>query len=273
MKTAIKLLLIYFGVQFAAAFLMMIPGVFYSIIKYGTIELENMNSDLLAPTMLLSFVIMAVYLWKAGYINTDKKNWSPVSVGYLLLSALICLGYIPMLDYLLSLMPNLPNIMEQTFDTLQAGWLGILCVAVFGPILEELLFRGAITRALLKKYNPTKAIILSALVFGIFHINPVQVVSATLIGLLLAWIYYKTASLIPCILIHILNNSLSVYMSLTYPEVETTKELFSGNTFYFVIAGACVIFVGALVLMSKKTIPYPWKGEASEYEQETIITK
>ena len=44
------------------------------------------------------------------------------------------------------------------------------------PIVDKmdkvLLFRGAITRALLQQYNPTKAILISALLFGVFHINP-----------------------------------------------------------------------------------------------------
>lgn len=46
------------------------------------------------------------------------------------------------------------------------------------------------------KYSPVKAIILSALIFGIFHINPAQVVGA-IVGCLVAWLYYKTGSLVP----------------------------------------------------------------------------
>jgi len=103
--------------------------------------------------------------------------------------------------------------------------LGILCIAVLGPILEELLYRGAITKALLQKYAPTKAILISGLLFGIVHINPVQVVSAALIGILLAWLYWRTRSLVACILIHILNNSLSVFLSLNYPEAGSMTEL------------------------------------------------
>ena len=104
--------------------------------------------------------------------------------------------------------------------TLLAGF-----VFMLGPILEELLFRGAVTKVLLKKYNPLTAILISGLIFGIFHMNPAQVVGATLIGFILAWIYYKTHSLIPCILIHIMNNSLSVYLALKFPDVEYSSEL------------------------------------------------
>ena len=135
------------------------------------------------------------------------------------------ISMIYLIDFLMSHLTFLPDWLSDTFDLLQSGWLGIICVAILGPILEELLFRGAITKVLLKKYNPVVAILISGLIFGIFHMNPAQVVGATLIGFILAWIYYKTHSLIPCILIHIMNNSLSVYLALKFPDVEYSSEL------------------------------------------------
>ncbi|NDV57692.1 CPBP family intramembrane glutamic endopeptidase [Bacteroides sp. 519] len=257
MKTAIKLALIYYAFQLAGTFLGSFIGTTYSLLLKGSPE--DIKSTTLSLSLLLGILFTTFYLFKCRYISKEKVTWSPISVIYLILTAVICLASITLLDFVLSYMQWLPNILEETFSTLQAGWLGILCIAILGPILEELLFRGAITKVLLQKYNPTKAIILSALIFGIIHINPIQVVSAFLMGLLLGWIYYKTASLIPCILIHIINNSLSVYLSLKYPDVETTKELFAGSEYYFIVAGALIIFAVAFLIMNKTTIKYPWK--------------
>lgn len=253
MKTAIKLVLIYFGVQIVSAFAVLIPTTVYNLIQGNPVG--DVSSFTTAFTMFLGFLIMGTYLWKAGYISNDKKTWSPVSLGYLAFTSLACLTSIFVIEYLQTQMPSLPNLLESTFDTLQSGWLGILSIAIFGPILEELLFRGAITNALLEKYTPTKAIIISALVFGIFHINLAQVVTATLIGLLLGWVYYKTKSLIPCILIHILNNSLSVFLSLKYPEAEYLRDLFTGNTYFIVLIAAIVIFVGSILWMNNNSSP------------------
>lgn len=261
MKTPIKLLLIYCGCQILGALIATLFSTLYLLVKYGSID--NTTTISLAPAMLISFILMALYLWKSGYISKAKETWSPISTTYLALSIIICLATIVIVEYVQSLMPWLPNIMEQTFDILQAGWLGILCISIFGPIIEELVFRGAITRVLLKKYNPTKAIIISALIFGIIHINPVQVITATLIGLLLGWIYYKTASLIPCILIHIVNNSLSVYLSRTYPDMEVTWELFTG-TGYIELLIALVVFASAFLIMKRTTIAFPWKESKQE---------
>ena len=40
---------------------------------------------------------------------------------------------------------------------------------LYTSVLEELLFRGAITKELLRRYSPAKAILFSGLIFGIFH--------------------------------------------------------------------------------------------------------
>ena len=136
---------------------------------------------------------------------------------------------------------------------LQSGWGGILAIAIVGPVLEELLFRGAITHALLQQYNPTKAILISALLFGVFHINPAQILPAFLIGILLAWTYYKTGSLIPCILMHVLNNSLSVYLSIKYPEAENMDDLINGTPYLIVLFGSILLFIGIILTMNHLT--------------------
>ena len=187
MKTAIKLVLIYFVMQILAALLVMPFTMLYSYAVNGTID--DTSTAALAPSMLLGFVGMGAYLWRKGYLKGDKRIWSPVSVAYLGWSAVIGLATIFLIDFVMSKLSFLPDWMGATFDVLQSGWLGIICISVLGPVLEEMLFRGAITKVLLQKYSPVKAVILSALIFGIFHINPAQVVGAVLSGVLFAWLY------------------------------------------------------------------------------------
>ena len=220
MKTAIKLVLIYFLMQLIGALFAGPFCLLYTYFAYGTFDMDKAGQIAVAPTMLLGFVFMGLYLW--------RKN------------------------YLMSELTFLPNLLDQTFDILQSGWLGILCISVLGPVLEELLFRGAITKELLRRYSPAKAILFSGLIFGIFHLNPVQIIGACLIGFLLAWLYYKTRSLMACILIHIMNNGLSVYLSLKHPEMEDVTHLLS-NPYVLVWA---VVFILLLLLSLKQLNKY-----------------
>lgn len=255
MRTAIKLVLInLLFLQVIAPILIMIPCAMYLMITTGEINNIALTQMMMIPALLLQQFMMAIYLWKAGYVSTAKATWSPVSASYLGLSVIAILSCGWLLSILMSHLRWIPNIMEQSFDILQSGWGGILAIAIIGPVLEEVLFRGAITKALLQQYSPTKAILISALIFGIFHINPAQILPAFLFGLLFAWTYYKTASLIPCILMHILNNSLSVYINLKYPEAENLNDLITVTPYLIITLVACLLLTGAILWMRRISI-------------------
>ena len=90
---------------------------------------------------------------------------------------------------------------------------GYLVICILAPLVEELVFRGAILKALLQGcQSHWFAIAISALIFAIVHFNPIQMPHAFLMGLLLGWMYYRTHSVIPGILVHWVNNTVAYVM-------------------------------------------------------------
>lgn len=262
MKTALVQVFVYFGIlQILAPILVTVPCIIYMLSTTGTLDPTALMQMLLIPAQLVGIVLMTVYLWKAGFISKEKVTWSPLSFSCMGLSIVFFLSGIWLVSILMSHMEWIPNIMEQSFDVIISSWAGILAVAVAGPILEELLFRGAVEKLLLQQYAPGKAILFSALIFGVFHINPAQIVPAFLMGLMLGWMYYKTASLIPCIVVHILNNSLSVYLMIHYPDVKEVDELVTGPTYWIISLVAIGLLVGTYYLLKQKRVTYLWKKE------------
>lgn len=85
-------------------------------------------------------------------------------------------------------------------------------VIIIGPIIEELIFRKILLGKLLEKFSnrPIKAIVYSALIFGIVHLNIIQGVAAFGGGIILGLIYYYTKSIKSTIFAHILNNFLII---------------------------------------------------------------
>jgi hypothetical protein len=133
-----------------------------------------------------------------------------------------------------------------------------ISVVIFAPIFEELILRGVILDGFLKSYNPRKAILLSALAFGLFHLNPWQFVPAFIGGLYLGWIYYRTQSIIPCIVIHSINN-LIAFLMLSYDPNFTLTKFFDGSmmTYFFIILISITLFtVGIRVLNEKIKCTY-----------------
>ncbi len=80
----------------------------------------------------------------------------------------------------------------------------IIYVAFIGPIFEELLFRGAILKAL-EKYGKVFAIVISSILFGLMHMHLFQSVFAAVVGLILGYVAIEY-SIKWAILLHVLNN-------------------------------------------------------------------
>ena len=96
----------------------------------------------------------------------------------------------------------------ETTEVIVFGLLMYFQTIIVAPIFEELLFRGIILNGLLNKYknNSKKAIIYSAIIFGMVHLNIPQGINAFIAGIILGFIYYYTKSMKLSIFAHFVNN-------------------------------------------------------------------
>lgn len=90
--------------------------------------------------------------------------------------------------------------------------LNLLTVAVLPAICEETLHRGMLLKGN-SPYGMKKTVIISSVLFGLLHLNIEQVFYAMLIGLFLGFLCYGCSSIYPCIIVHFMNNALSVFLS------------------------------------------------------------
>ncbi|MDR0961066.1 MAG: CPBP family intramembrane metalloprotease [Mediterranea sp.] len=215
MKKAIVLALMYaFVFQFVALFLGYV--IFYGYAHFAHTEVNN--TAFLLFTLLTSYVFTFIYLYKKGYVHNDHKLYALVSARFLGVTLAVGLSAIAWVSFLMSYLTFLPNWITDASERLMTNPLGIFAIALAAPFIEELVFRGGVLKELLKRYRPWTAIVMSALIFGIIHINPIQVVGGISIGLLLGWLYYKTRSILPSTMLHVVNNSLAVYEYIHYGE-------------------------------------------------------
>ena len=99
----------------------------------------------------------------------------------------------------------------------------LICTTV--PILEEIVFRGAILRRMLesKEISPIIAIILSAIIFGFSHLNIYQFLSGTIVGILLGWIFYRVRNLYLTIVVHSVFNTVVSVGSFFSDSIDETR--------------------------------------------------
>ncbi|MGB3182767.1 MAG: type II CAAX endopeptidase family protein [Cyclobacteriaceae bacterium] len=121
-----------------------------------------------------------------------------------------------------------------------------LALVITGPFLEELLFRGLILNGYLKHTNPLPAIVFSTLLFAFSHLIPSQVMAATIIGAGIGWLYYKTGSIIPALVVHVTFNLANYLLRFVYTPDEISALLRSERGF---ITGVSPLLLWSVALV------------------------
>jgi sodium transport system permease protein len=135
----------------------------------------------------------------------------------------------------------------------------IFLMAVIPAICEELAFRGFIFGGLVRNRGKLRAVLVTAIMFGISHGVLQQSICATIMGLLLGYIALKTGSVLPGILIHAANNSLSVSLERvaqsTHPLARAWVTNVEGGPEYNLVWVILSIGIAAACLMYFARLP------------------
>lgn len=272
MKQALKLFAVAFLLmQVITPFIVILPVMIYQKITLGVVQMELITQEIMVPAQLVATGLVLLYLWSKKQISHLPERWSMITplFSFWCIAALFAMSWLMavLMDYL----SFLPNIMEQSMDLLKINLFGLLAITVLGPIMEEFLFRGAITKVLLANYSPRQAILISAALFGVFHLNPAQLVPAFLMGILFAWVFYKTGSLLLCMVMHILNNSISMALMEYFPDIKSLSELFTPHTYWSITAMALLLLVVAIIQINKFKVRTNWSkkvGQPNRHESD-----
>ena len=225
MKKAISYLLVFLGIQ-------MIVGAIVRIAWQAVSKSEDTTTAMLiAITTVAGVIVIAVFLLARWAVLSPRwlrtRPWT-----VLCWSSVAALGALIPSVWLQEMMPELPNWAENEFEMLLGNRWGYLTIGLLAPLSEEIVMRGAILKELLKstKLTPWAAIAISALLFSLIHMNPVQMPHAFVIGLLLGWMYWRTGSILPGVAYHWVNNSVAYVIYNVYPNPDIRLiDIFKGS--------------------------------------------
>jgi hypothetical protein len=167
------------------------------------------DSGLVPWLLLLGNTLVAVVFLAKGFVVRDlgrieQQDLLPM-IG---MALLIFLGWVFPETFLQNLIDVPIELSDEEFDQLAGGIAGTIDTAFIGPIVEEIIFRGLILGTLLTLIRrPWIAILISALVFGAIHMTTSQLIFGGLYGLLLGWLFWRTGSIWPGVVIHVANNA------------------------------------------------------------------
>lgn len=217
--------------------------------------------------LVLAAAAMLWHLIYWGYFSFGKSPFREVSGKVMLLSIMLVFASMFAFNIMAQLL-GLPDELAEVMKQMSNNILGCFAIAVLGPILEEVLFRGAIQGYLMRKYNPVVGIVVASVIFGVIHKNPIQIFYATCLGLVFGWMYYRIRSLMPVIIGHVLNNSLATISMIMSTEGE---ESATPTTERVAIMGGSMLAVVALMYLINRLQPAlssPWRDVGDkEYKE------
>ena len=201
--------------------------------------MENNSTSFLVTVSILSIIVFAIILYfkqksSKNYAAKPFVSFDKVKKEELLESFILFLGtygitilWVIFINFLSEgnlffqkILESHNNVMGEI--TSSGSFISVfVATSIIAPVIEELFFRGLIYGRLRQAMKPIVAILISSLLFGIFHGNIVQGIYAFLIGFVLALVYEKTGALWLSMLGHALINTIGV--AVPYLKLESLQ--------------------------------------------------
>lgn len=243
--------IIYYIAYFAAFFMTFITGGSDTAASDGLFVNEGFFNVIRFLIMLILFGVWYKYRFYDIYKKEEadiitKKKVILTILSLIVLGILLQLFISAILKILLSHFPDFFKSYNEIIDSFKGSKVSILTVIsviIIAPIAEELVFRGVTFSYLQEAMGPRLAIIFQALLFGIYHLDLVQGIYATLTGVILGIICYRFKNILPAIILHIAINCSSFLIPASFyggTKKCTAIILLSGASLIFFIYYSCL---------------------------------
>jgi len=147
-----------------------------------------------------------------------------------------------------SYLESMQKIMELHQLPLAASF---LVIGVLPGICEEMLFRGYIIRGF-ERYGKWQAILISGIMFGIFHLDFFRLIPAAVMGIWLGYLLLKTRSIYITFIAHALHNSFTVVLTSWGEQIPVLSEILdSGNIPLWLLTVSLAVIAGVVYMLEK----------------------
>ena len=220
--------------NFAGAIIqLVIIAVMYFVLGVESTEwqLNDTGTLYLINAVMTLFVLTLPYIYAAKFCGskvTELVPFNKTQLTKVITLVMLGMGVCALSNFASS---SITSIIEQFFGIvsesssdgygtgLKSFLLMLLCVGILPAILEEFALRGVVMGLLRKKFGDGAAIVISALLFGLLHGNIQQIPFAFGVGLILGYATVYSGSLVPAMIIHAMNNSISVVLTFATASV------------------------------------------------------
>ena len=205
---------------------------------------EGKGLDIAIKSAILystSIILMLIYRhFRGGRGRIFQISSSGFNPTILLWGVILSFAIGVVIEPLIALLPT-PDIA----GALGSGTWTIISVVVMAPIFEEIMCRGIILESIKSRYGTWIAWIISSIFFAIIHGEPILVINAFFMGLVLGFVYIQSKSIFAPIILHAINNALAYIMMISGNGDTLLIDFIDNQTTYtivYVVASSlCII--------------------------------
>ena len=219
---------------------------------YGTVVVQ-----------LLILLFPLLYLW---YLKADFKKVLSLQmpkVLHILAALFVWIGGFSLMCMLAVFLTKIfPESTQSMADTMaeyvrQPFWVLVLVMAVMPAVGEELMFRGFIFGTLKRRWRVLPAMLVTAAIFGIYHMSLSKFFTTALLGFMLVYVVEKTGSIFCSMLMHFCNNLVAVVVMKYSEQASRAVPILTKSSYvlsdYLLLVGVACIGLGLGWFLLKKT--------------------
>lgn len=239
---------------FGTAFLFMVVKMVITPSNFNTFsQIALLMGEALIPVPVL------IWALKNRIALTDTFRFHRVKVRYFFYALLAGVGLVLVSDEVERIIGMFFTIPDQlqgldqllTISDWPSAILIISGISIIGPLAEEMVFRGFLQQSLEQNLqNITRAVIYTALAFMIVHFNIFWALNIFIIGFFLSFVGWKTNSIWPTFIVHMMNNSLALVF-VHFDEKIETFYLFHGHVHPLIFLAGLFVLVYFMVKLTK----------------------
>lgn len=215
--------IIAFCVMFLAM-IVLINSIHFVALLSG-LKMSGWQSFLWTYLLQNGVLLILVYFWFYRRFPADRKliTWSGVGawaiIKYVGLLFTSYFAFVLLLNVIKNIfnIDIIPGMGEQVslIEIVGIGpglWIAFLAAVIIAPVVEEYVFRGWGLICLPLTSRPFLSIVTNGLLFALFHFEFSILIPLIFLGCMLAWTRYKSGSILPGVIFHLINNSLALYV-------------------------------------------------------------
>lgn len=185
----------------------------------------------------LLMIVAQPMLWMLGWINQQ----------------------LPLPDFVLGMEQAQVEMIENLLTGGFALWFLVLNIGVVPAVCEEIMFRSYLHRLFENALGIGAAIVVTGLVFGLFHLRLTQLLPLATIGMLLGWMTVRSGSVFPAVLMHFMHNAGTVVAVHSRPDLMEAADADMMPPLWSFLAS--LVLVGYLIYLYKRYTPAPTNTE------------